>query len=175
MDGQEKIQSPMHGQRGLTLLEVLVAVAILLLVTVGIIQLFSFAYLVNMGSLARTDLQYRAERVVEGLRFLRAMSGTPVQAWNCGVNMHQITNEIGPVDIPNNPNDPCWGVSGFRVVEAANNPFILSYHIRDGQPLGAGPVWVVTVTARPAPGGGVRYLGMAIAAKGVRYVAQIPK
>lgn len=161
-------------EKGMTLTEVLVAVAILLLITVALLQLFSYSYLVNMGSLARTDLQYRAERVVEGLRFLRAMSGTPLQPWNCGIDMKNVA-AVGPVDIPNDPNDPCWGIAGFRVVEAPNNPFILSYQIQDGAALGAGPVWIVTVTARPAQTGSVRYLGMAIAAKGVRYVAQIAK
>lgn len=164
-----------HGPKGMTLVEVLVAVAILLLVSVAVVQLFSFSYLVNMGSLARTDLQYRAERVVEGLRFLRAMSGTPLQNWNCGVNMQQISGDVGPVDIPNDPNDSCWGLPGFRVVESNAAPFILSYQIQDGAALGAGSVWVITVRARPAQTGGVRYLGMAIAAKGVRYVAQIAK
>lgn len=155
-------------QRGMTLVEVLVALAILLVIASAVIQLFSLSYLVSMGSLARTDLQYRAQRVVEALRYLRAMP-QGVGSWNCGVDMHAITGPVGPVDIPNTPNDACWGVGGFRVVESSSNPFILSYEISDG-----GPVWVVTVTARPAALG-PRYLGMAIAAKGVRYGAQIAK
>lgn len=174
MVGRKRKPKLLRAQKGTTLVEVLVAVALLLVVAVAILQLFSFAYLVNMGSLARTDLQYRAQRVVEGLRFLRAMSDTPIQPWSCGVDPKHLTGDVGPVDIPNDPNDACWGTAGFRVVEATDNPFILSYQIQDGQPLGAGPVWVITVTARPAQTG-VRYLGMAIAAKGVRYVAQIPK
>lgn len=155
-------------QRGMTLVEVLIALAILLVITGAVIQLFSLSYLVNLGSLARTDLQYRAQRVVEALRYLRALP-QGVGSWSCGVDMHTITGPVGPVDIPNSPTDPCWGVSGFRVVESTENPFILSYEISDG-----GPVWVVTVTARPASLG-AQYLGMAIAAKGVRYVAQIAK
>jgi len=162
------------GQRGMTLIEILIALAILIVVTVAVLQLFSWSYLVNMGSLARTDLQYRAQRVVEGLRFLRAMSATPLAPWDCGINMQAISGPVGPVDIPNNPYHPCWGIAGFRVVEQEENPFILSYTVEDGEPLGAGPVWIITVTARPAAVG-PRYLGMAIAAKGVRYVAQIAK
>lgn len=159
----------------MTLIEILIALAILVVVTVAVLELFSLSYLVNMGSLARTDLQYRAQRVVEGLRFLRAMSESPIQDWSaCGVNVKQITGNVGPVDIPNDPGNACWGLAGFRVVEQANNPFVLSFSIADGEPLGNGRVWVVTVTARPA-NTGMRYLGMAIVAKGVRYVAQIPK
>ncbi|MGC8917224.1 MAG: type IV pilus modification PilV family protein [Thermoanaerobaculum sp.] len=162
-------------ERGVTLIEILIALAILVVVTVAVLELFSLSYLVNMGSLARTDLQYRAERVVEGLRFLRAMNDSPLQPWTaCGVNVKQITGPVGPVDIPNDPNNACWGVPGFRVVDQAQSPFVLSYSIADGEPLGNGRVWVVTVTARPAQTG-PRYLGMAIVTKGVRYVAQIPK
>ncbi|MGQ9752012.1 MAG: prepilin-type N-terminal cleavage/methylation domain-containing protein [Thermoanaerobaculaceae bacterium] len=155
-------------QRGMTLVEVLIALLILLVVATAVIQVFSLSYLVNMGSLARTDLQYRAQRVVEALRYLRAVP-QGVGSWSCGIDMHTIAGPVGPVDIPNNPADPCWGVNGFRVVESNQNPFILSYQISDG-----GPVWVITVTARPATVS-PRYLGMAIAAKGVRYGAQISK
>lgn len=161
----------MHGknpERGMTLVEVLVALAILLVIAVPILQLFTLNYLVNLGSLARTDLQYRGQRVVEGLRYLRAMP-QGVGSWSCGVDMHAITGPVGPIDIPNSPTDPCWGVNGFRVVENTENPFVLRYEISDG-----GPVWVITVTARPATVG-PQYLGMAIAAKGVRYVAQVAK
>lgn len=155
-------------QSGMTLIEILVALAILLAVAVAIIELFSLSYLVNMGSLARTDLQYRAERVAEGLRYLRALPDTVAIPSGCP-NLRSITGPVAPTTIPNNPADPCWGVAGFRVVEQTGNPFVLSYEITDG-----GPVWVITVTARPA-GTGPRYLGMAIAAKGVRYVAQVAK
>ncbi len=155
-------------QSGMTLIEMLVALAILLVVAVAIIQLFSLSYLVNMGSLARTDLQYRAERVAESLRYLRALPDTVTIPSGCP-DLRNVTGPVSPTTIPNDPSDPCWGVAGFRVVEQVQNPFVLSYEITDG-----GPVWVITVTARPA-GTGPRYLGMAIAAKGVRYVAQVAK
>jgi len=155
--------------RGMTLIEVLIALAILVFVAVAILQLFSLSYLVNMGSLARTDLQYRAQRVVEGLRSLRAVANAGGTLPGGCPNVATISGPVGPTDIPNDPNDTCWGLPGFAVVEKTANPFILSWQITDG-----GPVWVVTVTARPA-NMGAQYLGMAIAAKGVRYVAQIPK
>lgn len=155
-------------QAGMTLIEILVALAILLVVAVAIIQLFSLSYLVNMGSLARTDLQYRAERVAESLRYLRALPSGVSLPSGCP-DLRSITGAVAPTTIPNDPADACWGVAGFRVVEQTQNPFVLSYEITDG-----GPVWVITVTARPR-GTGPRYLGMAIAAKGVRYVAQVAK
>ena len=58
-------------ERGLTLIEVLVAFFILFVVTLAVLQLLSMAYLVNLGSLIRTDLTYRAERVVETVRLQR--------------------------------------------------------------------------------------------------------
>lgn len=170
------IRTPILDRRqnkGFTLVEVLVALAILLVIALAVLQLFSLSYLVNMGSLARTDLQYRAERLAEGLRYLRVVGNAAPVPWNCGIDMTHLA-PTGPVDIPNDPNHPCWGTAGFRVVESPQNPFILSYQIADGQPSGAGPVWVITVSARPAQLG-LRYLGMAIAAKGVRYVVHVPK
>lgn len=159
---------------GMTLVEILIALAILLVVTVGILQLFSLSYLVNMGSLARTDLQYRAERVAESIRYLYALSrrDPPVSIPECGITF-PLTGAVSKTDIPNDPTDACWGRTRFNVAQA-NAPFVLSYEITDGEAAGAGRVWIVTVTARPATTG-VRYLGMAITAKGVRYVAQIPK
>lgn len=171
MQGRRGVTCP--NGRGFTLVEVLVAMAILFFISVAVLQLFSLSYLVNMGSLARTDLQYRAERVAEGLRYLRVLGNAAPVPWNCGIDMSALS-ATGPVDIPNDPNDPCWGIAGFRVVESSQNPFILSYRVQDGQSLGAGPVWIITVSARPAAVG-PRYLGMAIAAKGVRYVVQVPK
>lgn len=161
-----------EASRGMTLVEVLVALAILLVIGLAIVELFTMSYLTNMGSLARTDLQYRAQRVAESIRYLYAIHrqrnvDVPVAA--CGIDFSAIAP--GEVTIPNDPNDPCWGEPLFRVVDAnfANARYDLRYEITD-----EGPLWLVTVRAYPRETG-IRYLGMAIAAKGVRYVAQLPK
>ncbi|MFZ5805519.1 MAG: type IV pilus modification PilV family protein [Acidobacteriota bacterium] len=172
--GKPPAGKPKTKAAGMTLVEILIALAILLVVTVGILQLFSLSYLVNMGSLARTDLQYRAERVAESIRYLYALSrrDPPVSIPECGITF-PLAGAISKTDIPNDPTHACWGRTRFNVAQA-DAPFVLSYEITDGEAAGAGRVWIVTVTARPATTG-VRYLGMAITAKGVRYVAQIPK
>ncbi|MCX7895296.1 MAG: prepilin-type N-terminal cleavage/methylation domain-containing protein [Thermoanaerobaculum sp.] len=170
MLGQRSTQT--HRQKGMTLIEVLVALAILLFVALAIVELFTMSYLANMGSLARTDLQYRAERLAESIRYMYAIHrqrnvDQPIPA--CGINFSAITP--GEVAIPNDPNHPCWGYPLFRVVDAdlVNARYELRYEITD-----EGQLWLVTVRAYPRETG-IRYLGMAIAAKGVRYVAQLPK
>jgi Tfp pilus assembly protein PilV len=42
-----------------------VAFFILFVVTLAVLQLLSMAYLVNLGSMVRTELTYKAEQVVE--------------------------------------------------------------------------------------------------------------
>ncbi|KDA55044.1 hypothetical protein EG19_00025 [Thermoanaerobaculum aquaticum] len=159
-------------QKGMTLVEVLVALAILLFVALAILEMFTMSYLANMGSLARTDLQYRAQRVAESIRYMYAIYrqrnvAVPIPA--CGIDFSNITP--GEVSIPNDPTDACWGEPLFRVVDAdsASARYDLRYEITD-----EGQFWLVTVRAYPRETG-LRYLGMAIAAKGVRYVAQLPK
>lgn len=156
----------------MTLVEVLVALAILLFVALAILEMFTMSYLANMGSLARTDLQYRAQRVAESIRYMYAIHrqrdiAMPIPA--CGIDFTAMTP--GEVTIPNDPADPCWGEPLFRVVDAdfVNARYDIRYEITD-----EGQLWLVTVRAYPRETG-LQYLGMAIAAKGVRYVAQLPK
>lgn len=157
---------------GMTLVEVLVALAILLFVALAILEMFTMSYLANMGSLARTDLQYRAQRVAEGIRYMYAIHrqrqvAVPIPA--CGIDFTALTP--GEVTIPNNPSDPCWGEPLFRVVDTSSISarYDLRYEITD-----EGQMWLITVRAYPRETG-IQYLGMAIVAKGVRYVAQLPK
>ncbi len=50
---------------------------ILFVVTLAVLQMLSMAYLVNLGSLIRTDLTYRAQRVVETIRLQRYRVQSP--------------------------------------------------------------------------------------------------
>jgi len=171
-----RLRTKARREHGMTLIEVLVALAILLFVALAIVELFTMGYLVNMGSLARTDLQYRCQRAAEGIRYLYSIAkyakkygGTvPAIVGTCGFDFDN--PPTGEVTIPNDPLDPCWG-QFLRVVDAdaASARYDLRYEFTD-----EGQLWLVTVRAYPRETG-VRYLGMAITAKGVRYVAQLPK
>ena len=156
-------------QRGVTLLEVLVAFFILFIVTVAILSMFSMATAVNMGSQARTELGYRAERAVEAIRLLQALSRRqPPATPDCGISLPLAASSGGPVDFPPGGKTACWGAAGYNVLDPENR-FVLSYEITDGV-----QVWVLTVTARPNEAKPVP-LQERVAAKAVWYVAEMSK
>jgi hypothetical protein len=153
----------------MTLIEVLVAFFILFVVTVAILEMFSMATAVNMGSQTRTELGYRAERAVEATRLLLALANlVPPVTPDCGIDVASLAATAGPVDFPPNGKTACWDATGYNVLDPESR-FVLSYEITDG-----GLVWILTVTARPNEAMPVP-LQDRMAAKAVRYVAQIPK
>jgi Tfp pilus assembly protein PilV len=145
-------------ERGLTLVEVLVAFFLLFVVTLAVLQLLTMAYLVNLGSQIRTDLSYRAERVVETIRLqkFRVNSGAsddpccPVAAPNAGLTITPTSCQT------------FWGPQGANVIDP-DARYQLSYNIHDS---------TVTVKAEPLTTGGSQYLGPGTF-KVVVYVAQM--
>ena len=164
----------MRDQRGLTLIEVLVAFVILFVVTLAVLSMFSLAAAVNSGAFARTDMMYAAEKVVEVIRTQQALSKLvpPVNDATCC-----------PLDagtsysIPSTGCENFWGAGGGTPsfgagVYSANARYTLSYSIVLNATTSV--AWrEITVTAQPKAGG---YSGVTLnpAGKAVRYVAQIP-
>jgi Tfp pilus assembly protein FimT len=147
-------------ERGLTLVEVLVAFFILFVVTLAVLQLLSMAYLVNLGSLIRTDLTYRAERVVETIRLQRYRINFGAPPDNICVPVGVSANKT--ISASDAGCMPFWGPLGANVVENGAR-YTLSYNITNNS---------VTVEALPQTSGTNVYLGPA-ATKAVVYVAQL--
>lgn len=160
-----------RGQRGLSLLEVLVAFFLLFVVTLAILEMLSMAYIVNQATEMRTDLTYKAQVVVEQVRLqsvLDALNGT--------------TNACCPLQpgvpfVITDQSDACfdsyWGASGANIVEA-NPRYELRYQVTTLA--GAGGNNFVVVEAVPGVLAGYRYagdLGGSPAGKVVRYVAEL--
>jgi len=163
-------RTPRGGTRGTTLVEVLVASAIMAILMVGVLQMFSLALMTNFGSAARTDLTYRAQQVVENIRMIQffAQSGNRGPADSAGVPCCGTGSAFGfftitPTDSKAIPNDPLaagytfWNAAG--VVGDLDDPFRISYKVESistltppaGQPV---PPWgsaylLVTVIATP--------------------------
>ncbi len=149
------------GQRGVSLIEVLVAFFILFVVTLAVLQMLSMAYLVNLGSLTRTDLTYRAQRVVETIRLQHYrvfLLGSTAADACCPVAV----GSTATVSLAGACN-AFWGPDGANVMET-NARYSLSYRIDSGGS--------VTVNAVPLTSGVNLYLGPT-ANKAVVYVAQI--
>lgn len=156
-------------ERGSSLIEVLIALFIMLVLTLGILQMFAMAYMINLGSAARTQLTFKCEQVTENLRIAGGMvrAGFTVPA-NSG-----ITFAAGDYDLPYTAGEisaaSFWGPGQANVVEEADAPYRLSYNIADD-----GDFWLVTVTAVPANEAGTRrYQGAGLSGKRVTYVSRI--
>ena len=163
-----RLQKRRRGERGLTLIEVLVAMALFFVLTIAVLELYSASVAINLGSMARTDLVYKCERVVETIRWVEALKqqDTPPDLTGYGVDL---AGQAGStITLPTDPTNNYWGKNGADVIEAGAR-YTLFYDVANN-----GNFWTVTVTARPNAGG-LTYIGAGIASKVVRYVAQIPK
>lgn len=179
---------PARRARGSSLVEVLIAIAILALMMVGILQMFSVALVTNYGSAARTEMTYKAQQVVENLRLIYFIGETNPAIFTTSGVPATMAATATPLRLPEASTDTAsgltwafWGPSGANCVEPSS-PYRLAYSVTDG-----GAFWIVTVTATPkenpqapiagpTPAPGDRtYLGSGSKLKRVDYVAQLPK
>ena len=163
------------GERGTSLIEVLIALLILFFLMIGILQMFAMAYLVNLGSAARTEMTYKCQQVAENVRYLRFLQnqGVVVSA-PTGISFAE-----GTYALPYTSGElsgSFWGPNFANVVEAPDGPFRLSVTIQDGDTAGEPGMWIVTANATPVLTPGLRrYKGAGLANKRVDYVAHIEK
>jgi hypothetical protein len=164
-----------EGERGTSLIEVLIALLILFFLLIGVLQMFAMAYLVNLGSAARTEMTYKCQQVCENVRYLRFLQKN-------GVTLSQptgITFAAGTYALPYTTSElsgSFWGPGAANVVEVPDGPFRLAVTLTDGDAAGEPGMWIVTAEATPVLTPGLRrYRGAGIASKRVDYVAHIPK
>lgn len=182
-------------RRGSSFIEILVALAILSLLMVGLLQMFSLALMTNMGAATRTDLTYKCQQVVENLRMIywytRQSPPNNTLATAAGVPT-PLAVTPSPKYLPYTASDTSttltwtyWGPDGVGCVgpddDGRDPPYKLGYLVEDG-----GTFWRITATAVPidsplvttgptASTNSGKYWGNASRLKRVDYVAQIPK
>ncbi|MFN7986064.1 MAG: prepilin-type N-terminal cleavage/methylation domain-containing protein [Thermoanaerobaculia bacterium] len=176
--------------RGSSFIEILVALALLAILMVGILQMYSLSLITNFGSAARTDLLYKAQQVVENLRLVYSLEklGNGTARVDAGVPS-PIAVTSSPIYLPYFNGDSTsltwsyWGPAGANVVDEERLPYRLSYTVEDYDPI----FWLVTVTATPVdnpnlagtlpvPGANDRhYAGLGSKLKIVTYSAQVEK
>jgi len=155
---------PEHsGERGSSLLEIVIALFLLLVLMISILQMFSMAFMINLSAAARTDMTYRAQSVVEVIRYAQALE----------MPLPQVPLAGGTYQLPVNSgqtNWDFWGPSGMNIIEEEDGPLLVSYTITD-----TGSDFSVSVMAVPNNATDARrYQGSAIKGKRVEYVATIP-
>lgn len=166
-------------ERGSSLIEVLVALLIMLFLMIGVIQLFSMAYLVNLGAGARTEMTSKAEQVMENIRYLHYLTKStgsgglgqtvPTAQGSVGITFPLAGDASGALD----PTvDTYWGPTGAHVFDTSgdnDSPFMIDYTIVKND-----PYYDVTVSVTPTTVSGARaYLGAGISRKRVDYVSQM--
>ena len=150
-----KASRSLRARRGSSFIEILVSLAILAVVMVGILQMFSLALLTNLGSAARTDLLYKAQQVVENLRLIyflqnKAVPSEPAARVAAGVPadlavtaspiyLPYDSGGTDPMDITADDPDtdltwPYWGPRGVNIVEAEKLPVPALLHCRGPDP-----------------------------------------
>jgi Tfp pilus assembly protein PilV len=153
---RQPVRRDLRTQRGMTMIEAVIAFFILLVVMLAVLEMFSLSIAVNRGSLARTDLAYRCEQVIETLRLEPSLK--PASRNACA----PLTGTF-PVTLPQTGCEAYWGPSRANVT-MADAPFTISYSIDSNL--------VLTVEGR-ANLSGTQYLGSANITKVVRYVAHL--
>jgi hypothetical protein len=178
-----------RASRGSSFVEVLLAMAIMALVLVGILQMFSVSLVINKGSAARTQMLFKCQQVVENFRYFyylnRNATATPALLTDTGHVAATPMAVPGTLPIPMSDVDqtflpyvstdatwPYWGPAGANVIEQENGPYKISYTIKQDV---AQNVWVITVSATPTDvGTATRYFGVGLQGSGKRvdYVVQ---
>jgi len=182
--------------RGTSLLEVLIAMAIMALMIVGTLQMFFVGLSTSINASNRSLLTLKAQQVAEQVRYLHYQaqaygdSSLPTWASYLGQNMTQATYSLPYTS--SELSDPTtggtyWGYAtqtnpqATNIIEGASMPYKLSYTIGSNSTQNT---WVVTVTAQPVQvtsnaaqaGSNVyRFRGVELAKQKVQYVFSMHK
>jgi hypothetical protein len=111
----------MENQKGSSLIEVLISLFVLLVLMIGILQMFSAAFVINQRSSLRTLEAYKCQQVAEIIRMSRFL---PVNA----VNQYVEGNFALPYTAAD-LNWDFWGPAGANVIEQPDGPFRIYYNL----------------------------------------------
>lgn len=167
-----------HASRGSSLVEVLVALAMMGIMMVGILQMFSVALVVSEGAGARTQLLFKCQQVVENIRYYVSVvrsGGTPPANTGIPLTFTAGTTFNLPYDGTPAAEWAYWGPNGANVMEQVKGPYQISYRVEQSS-ASLNPVWIITVTAVPTADttAAQRYLRVGPGTKRVDYVASFP-
>ena len=163
-----------RAEKGTSLVEVVIALGILLILMIGILQMFSLAYLTNMNAAADTELASKAQQTAEVLRwalFQQANGGA------IGISPNNLDPAlylaVGTYTIPETNTGAWnfWGPSGVGVQTGQNPPYTITYTIANSAD---GNSRTVTVQVQAKITGNYTYVGAARRGKVVDYVLQAP-
>ncbi len=183
MNGKEqKTVNPMRrfrlprSARGSTLIEVLIAMAILAMLMVGVLQLFSLALLTDSGSASRSEMTLKAQQVAENLRYLHVLRQTNPGAIPAGALLAPSIAAGQSATLPYESSQTgwaYWGPDGANVFEEENPAYRISYAY-SASPNTPNYLFVTVSVTSGTPGAtSMSYVGPSARVKRVDYVCQV--
>jgi Tfp pilus assembly protein PilW len=166
-------------EKGTSLVEVVIALGILLILMIGVLQMFSMAYLTNLNAAASTELTAKAQQTAEVLRwalYQKAWAAT-IGSGASILPVAQLAGAPAPGVTYTLPDASTvaywsfWGPSGVGVQTRDRPPYTITYNIQ--APAGA-TFQTVTVVVAAKTTGVNKYVGVAKRGKVVEYVMQAP-
>jgi type II secretory pathway pseudopilin PulG len=176
-------------ERGSSLIEVLIALFILMVLMIGILSMFSMAYVTNLGSAARTEMTYKAQQVADTIRYLNFLehANSAVVPSSTTTGLTFPLSAGGPINISALNGSalkyPYWGLPSSTSQDSAgivdpNNMLRYSINVTIAGPNALG---LMTITVAVVPNSdtsnptGSRYIGAGIKGKEIDYVIQLPQ
>ncbi len=163
-------------RRGSTLVEVLIAMAILAMLMVGVLQLFSLALLTDSGSASRSEMTLKAQQVAENLRYLHFLRASNPAAVPAGALLAPSVAAGQSATLPYDSSQTgwaYWGPDGANVFEEENPAYRISYAY-SASPGTPNYLFVtVSVTAGTPGATSLGYVGTSAKVKRVDYVCQV--
>ncbi|HNQ77234.1 MAG TPA: hypothetical protein PK747_07805 [Acidobacteriota bacterium] len=135
------------GEKGSSLVEVLIALFVLMVLLIGILQMFSAAFVINQKSSLKTLQAYKCQQVAENIRMARLII---VSTGNPPLNSGITFNDGFVYPLPYESGDDgwaYWGPAGANVVEEEGAKYRLYYRMNQQLLLSGASVWNLTVTA----------------------------
>ena len=165
----------LRSRRGGSLVEVLVAMAILAMLMVGVLQLFSIALVTDSGAAARSDMTLKAQQVAENLRYLHFLrSGTTFAVPDGRMLVAPAAGATATLPYQSGGTGwAYWGPAGANVIEEENPAYRVSYAYSASTTPGF-LFLTVSVTSAVPGDTSMSYVGDSAKAKRVDYVCQVP-
>lgn len=136
------------GEKGSSLVEVLIALFVLMILLIGILQMFSAAFMINQKSSLKTLEAYKCQQIAENVRMARILTiaAAGVPPVNSGI---EFTDGF-TYTMPYTAGDDgwaYWGPAGANIVEEEGAKYRLYYRMNQELLASGASVWNLTVTA----------------------------
>lgn len=138
---------PKFNEKGSTLVEILVSMAILSFLLTGILQMFGAAFVINQKAATRTWQAYKCQQVAEVLRIVwninRETGMLPANAADSGIQFQN--GFVGTLPYKDDDqNWSYWGPAGANIIEISEGPYRIFYRI-DTEPINNN--FILTISA----------------------------